>query len=279
MRIYKVFLLSLVLISNIYSQGFAGNFSPLNTFKDVHEGIISATEWYDLPLIGALYYRNIVNGSNIGDKIIMTPASYERELSDLVGETGRFTPGSMDKNLLPDMIIYTRFASLIVADFINPEFASPRSFQKVFLFQKSLTYTYIITEYTKNLIKRTRPDGTNDRSFFSGHTSTTFAAATFLWLESNELFDNWEVTKHNDVLRKSLKTASLSLFYGWASYVGYSRIRDKKHYVSDVLVGAAVGSFISWFLFDKYLANQNLPADFQLFQSDKSLNIGFKIKL
>jgi hypothetical protein len=38
--------------------------------------------------------------------------------------------------------------------------------------------------------------------------------------------------------------------YGWAGYVGYSRIKDKKHYLSDVLVGAAAGSLISYFIYD-----------------------------
>ena len=70
--------------------------------------------------------------------------------------------------------------------------------------------------------RRERPDLSNHQSFPSGHAAITFAAATVL-----ERHVGW---------RRSL------LAYGVASYVAASRLHDNRHYLSDVVFGAAVGS-------------------------------------
>jgi membrane-associated phospholipid phosphatase len=74
----------------------------------------------------------------------------------------------------------------------------------------------------KDLVRERRPDGSDRQSFPSGHTSVSFAAA-----------------------------ASLEKHYGWraglpalavASFVGVARVRADRHYVHDVLAGAAIGT-------------------------------------
>ena len=67
---------------------------------------------------------------------------------------------------------------------------------------------------------RTRPDGT-PRSFPSGHASVTFASATVL-----QRHFGWKVGIPA---------------YAVASYVAASRIQMKRHYLSDVAFGAALG--------------------------------------
>jgi hypothetical protein len=74
----------------------------------------------------------------------------------------------------------------------------------------------------KFITQRERPDGSNNRSFPSGHASITFATATVI-----ERHLGW---------RKSL------LAYGIASYVALSRLHDDQHWLSDVVFGAAVGT-------------------------------------
>ncbi len=78
--------------------------------------------------------------------------------------------------------------------------------------------TYIL----KYVVKEERPDHSNHHSFPSGHTSTTFATATFLQRR-----------------------------YGWkfgvpayvvATYVGWGRVFSKKHHWWDVVAGAAIGA-------------------------------------
>jgi len=82
----------------------------------------------------------------------------------------------------------------------------------------------------KEAFPKTRPDGSDDKSFPSGHTSVSFAAA-----------------------------ATLTNRYGWqvglpahalAAFVGASRVEARKHFVVDVLAGAAIGE-LSGFLITK----------------------------
>ena len=82
--------------------------------------------------------------------------------------------------------------------------------------------TEMLVEPIKLATHRERPDGSNRMSFPSGHAAITFAGATVI-----ERHLGW---------RKAL------LGYAIASYVASSRLHDNRHYVSDVVFGAAVGS-------------------------------------
>jgi hypothetical protein len=82
--------------------------------------------------------------------------------------------------------------------------------------------TELLVEPIKFATRRERPDGSNRQSFPSGHSAITFAGATVI-----ERHLGW---------RKSL------LGYAIASYVASSRLHDNRHYLSDVVFGAAVGS-------------------------------------
>ena len=74
-------------------------------------------------------------------------------------------------------------------------------------------------------VRRGRPDGT-EFSFPSGHTSVSFASATVLHRHFG-----WKVGVPA---------------YAAASYVAVSRIHDKRHFLSDVAFGAAVGLVSGW---------------------------------
>jgi hypothetical protein len=82
--------------------------------------------------------------------------------------------------------------------------------------------TEMLVQPIKFSARRMRPDQSNRLSFPSGHSAVTFASATVL-----ERHVGW---------RKSL------LGYTVASYVAASRLHDNRHYLSDVIFGAAVGS-------------------------------------
>lgn len=80
--------------------------------------------------------------------------------------------------------------------------------------------TQTITGTIKTAVGRTRPDGTQ-YSFPSGHTATTFATATVL-----QRHFGWKVGVPA---------------YAAAGYVAASRIQVRRHFLSDVAFGAALG--------------------------------------
>jgi len=88
--------------------------------------------------------------------------------------------------------------------------------------------TRLATDGIKDTIHEERPDESDDRSFPSGHTSMSFSAA-----------------------------ATLHKRYGWkygipayavAAFVGTARVKADKHYVHDVIAGAAIGGAAGWLL-------------------------------
>ena len=79
----------------------------------------------------------------------------------------------------------------------------------------------MLVQPLKFATNRQRPDGSNYRSFPSGHSAVTFAAAT--------------------VIERHLGWKRSALAYTIASYVAASRLHDNVHYLSDLVFGAAVG--------------------------------------
>ena len=82
----------------------------------------------------------------------------------------------------------------------------------------------VITELMKRSFGRVRPNGGCCKSFPSGHTSHSFTVATI----ANELYGN-EVGL---------------VAYCLAALVATSRIHDNKHYLSDVIFGAGLGTAV-----------------------------------
>lgn len=81
--------------------------------------------------------------------------------------------------------------------------------------------TQSLTLGVKLLVQRERPDGSNQMSFPSGHASGAFASATVL-----QRHYGWRVGVPA---------------YAAAGYIATSRLNEGRHYVSDVVFGAAVG--------------------------------------
>jgi membrane-associated phospholipid phosphatase len=118
--------------------------------------------------------------------------------------------------------------------------------------------TLLVNEPAKLLTARLRPEyalghitrdqSTEDNeatlSFFSRHASFSFCVAAFAsrdfgdWLAAAPLADSSPARRL--WLGRVLPGAVL---YGAAAWVAVSRVVDQKHYLSDVLVGAAVGGF------------------------------------
>jgi membrane-associated phospholipid phosphatase len=128
--------------------------------------------------------------------------------------------------------------------------------------------TQYFTQSMKSWSGRKRPDGSDTRSFPSGHTS---AAAVNVALTNRNL----EYFYFDPRLERSLKIGmnALTLATGWA------RIEADKHYPTDVLMGAALGNFFGVFMNDSFLGrfsnDINLTSSISMNNIHVNLNIRF----
>jgi membrane-associated phospholipid phosphatase len=102
----------------------------------------------------------------------------------------------------------------------------------------SMAVAGVATELIKWPVGRVRPDDSDTEtdnyqpfsgnlSFPSGHTSLSFAWATAVDRETKAGWVPWVV-------------------YPIATVVGWARVRDDKHWASDVVAGAALGGWTAW---------------------------------
>jgi membrane-associated phospholipid phosphatase len=84
-----------------------------------------------------------------------------------------------------------------------------------------------IVQSMKFSFKELRPDGTDELSFPSGHTATAFTNASVLFYEYKEA-NIWYASSG----------------YLFAAATGFLRIANNKHYTSDVLAGAGIGTAV-----------------------------------
>lgn len=82
----------------------------------------------------------------------------------------------------------------------------------------------LTVESTKRLVGRTRPDGSDDRSFPSGHSSAAFLTASLFAKEYGHLSPWYSVGA-----------------YGVATSTAMLRRINDKHWMGDVMVGAGIG--------------------------------------
>lgn len=99
-----------------------------------------------------------------------------------------------------------------------------KTFSQIELLGTSVITTSLVTEAIKIVSHRERPNGANNKSFPSGHTSGSFALAAGL----DEIYG---------------RTIGIPA-YLMAVFVASTRINDNKHYLSDVVAGAFIGTWI-----------------------------------
>lgn len=89
-------------------------------------------------------------------------------------------------------------------------------------FAFNMGMTVVTTQALKRIVGSERPNGRNDRSFPSGHTSISFSAASHLHARYG-----WE-----------WGTPALAV----AAFVGVSRVEARQHRWEDVIAGALLGT-------------------------------------
>lgn len=106
---------------------------------------------------------------------------------------------------------------------------------RTILLAMSAATMFAATTASKKIFKEQRPDCDDDNSFPSGHTALAFMGAEFLWQEYR--------TTHPWVGYAG---------YGVAALTGYLRLHNKRHWVNDVVAGAAIGVLSTKFAYWLY---------------------------
>jgi hypothetical protein len=119
-------------------------------------------------------------------------------------------------------------------------------------FAQAMIMTQFLTATAKNVFGRHRPmydlgegatnNADNRRSFWSGHSSSTLATATYLALYARQhLFDRWRP-------EGTLPWWEVAAYTGLAAAaiaVPYSQYKLNRHHASDVITGSLVGAGVS----------------------------------
>lgn len=105
----------------------------------------------------------------------------------------------------------------------------------------SITAAQVATESIKMLEIEQRPNGSDWKSFPSGHSAGAFSAAMFVHKRYG-----W---------RPAIIPYAMSVITGW------SRVHARAHYWHDVLGGAAVSALFTWLVVDKYDSKIAVAAD------------------
>jgi len=149
-----------------------------------------------------------------------------------------------------DIILFALPATTLATTFIIGDTKGSWQFTKGLLLTEAVTYGL------KYSINKQRPDMSNNNSFPSGHTSTTFQSASFI---------------HR---RYGFKYSIPA--YALAGFTAFSRIDAKKHDGWDILAGAVIGIGSSY-LFTTEYQKEHMELTFN--SQEGSYLLGFNYKL
>lgn len=169
--------------------------------------------------------QSIVPFSLIGSGLIINYSNGAIGKENLQEQILNIVPG-FNSNA-EDFLIFVPALTMYTADLLKIK-SKNNAFDQTKYLTISLIVNNIITFGLKNITNEERPNGEDNYSFPSGHTSNAFVMATVL---HHEFIDD------NPLLAFS--------GYLFATTTGVLRVLNNKHWVSDVLVGAGLGIIIT----------------------------------
>ncbi len=144
--------------------------------------------------------------------------------------------------LVSDIVLGTLLTSAFTGPFLEDFSLEGQAGNASLSGIEALLTVDLVTQVFKHLSSRQRPGAyfagsdSHYNSFYSGHAAGAFASATVLTAYALEM--DWM----DDDLRWVIPTVS----YASASLTAYLRVAADRHWLSDVLVGAAVGTGLSY---------------------------------
>jgi len=168
----------------------------------------------------------------------------------------------LEKQPLPESVnrfgdhygnLYSGIIALTVSGISAYKTNSLNKFEYAFA---TLSANGLTTVILKEVVGRERPNGANHRSFPSGHTSHSFATAT--------------------IFKESFGWKLGAPAYCLATITAMNRIQDNKHYLSDVVFGASLGTAFGIGFSQVYLKqHKKLDLSYNWVKSEMQITIRF----
>ena len=170
-----------------------------------------------------LLINSIAPVTFIASGLIINNSEFEKQFQKDI----RNRVGNDYHNPIDDYAQYIPIAELYIADMMGVQSRNHWFDQTKYLFISNLI-SALITHGLKNSVYKTRPDGSGNNSFPSGHTSFAFTNATVLFYEFKD-------------------SSPLLAYSGYAfsTTTATFRVLNNRHWVSDVLVGAGIGMLVT----------------------------------
>jgi len=199
---------------------------------------------------------------------VVSVDDWDREISDWAVDTTPVFGSSENARQASDTLWIATQLSMAGTALAVPNGDGPwqRKPERLVIEELAVLLAAGTTSAIKSLVDRERPDGSNDRSFPSGHASQSFTMARMACLNVDDL------PAMSRVWRVSLKTTFTTI----AATTAWSRVEGGKHYPSDVLVGAALGNFVAVFVHEAFLpADSKTSFNATLSRREMSFSIAF----
>jgi membrane-associated phospholipid phosphatase len=188
--------------------------------------------WVWLPVAGALAFQ--INGLD------RRTSDWAREHAPVFGSTGNAERWSDDLRAASGFLMFATLLATPGGDDSREWTANKLKGGAVEF--AAIGATSITTSLLKETTGRTRPDGTDDESFLSGHASSTAVSGRLAKV-------NLDSIAMNDAVRRAGALGIDVTVIGTA----WARVEAGAHFPSDVLAGMALGNFFAHFATEAFL--------------------------
>ena len=258
----KSIFLSFVLSISVLYPGSANRQSFTKTNENYHKNEIN-NYWLALQISTFLYLEyGVDHHVNVDEK------SAPNQVDQYFRNQIKWSASKMDRAAsISDLLLYGAFIGTLP---LVPALSNNYYSKALKMSLNVISLNGIITNIVKMTVKRQRPDSfyktradadDSFRSFFSGHTSTTFALGTSNAILLSEAYPD---------KRKLIWFGNLSL----ATATGYLRIAGDKHYLSDVFCGGIVGYFVAKYAHMGVDMGES-KVRFSFYEQHPSINLSF----
>jgi membrane-associated phospholipid phosphatase len=202
--------------------------------------------------------------------VVFGTTHLDKKVSNWASEHNPIFGSKDNADKASDYLLIPLYTETLLTTLITPSGDDPKNWaywkmKGIAVEGVALGATLGTTALLKDATNRTRPDKSDDKSFPSSHSSSAFSNSTL----SNR---NLEAISLPNEVRVPIQVGNIvvSTFTAWA------RVEAQKHYPSDVLAGAALGYFLTAFIYDAFLG---LPEDMRFGINIVPLKRGAKVEM